>query len=64
MSDTPKTQSVKVLSARHDRASRLADAFLEWQRLANQNSYPRSIVEIAEHALAREYALGRKAGKR
>lgn len=59
-----ETESQKVKDARGRRASRLADAFMEWRRLADQHSYPRSLVEIAEIALKREYQLGANAPRR
>lgn len=54
-------ESVNVKDARYRRASRLADAVMEWRSLAERSSYPRSLVEILSLALEREYKLGRKA---
>lgn len=56
-------EAPQVSSARRLRASKLADAFLKWRSLAAQNNYPRSLVDICEQSLVREYALGRKAVK-
>lgn len=55
--------SEKVKAARDRRASRLADAVTEWQQLASQNQWPRSLHGILLAALEREYALGLKRGK-
>ena len=55
-----KPESVNVREARNRRARRLADAMLEWQRLAEQKQYPRSLVDICLLALEHEYELGRK----
>ena len=51
----------KVTVARSRRAHRLSQAVLEWQRLAAQRRFPRSLVDILQAALVREYALGRRA---
>jgi hypothetical protein len=59
-----KAESRKVVDARRRRAERLAKDFTDWSCLAERSQYPRSLVEIAEQALAREYTLGRKAAKR
>jgi hypothetical protein len=51
-----ETQQVK--EARWRRAKKLADAMLDWQELAKQDQYPRSLVDICVAALSREYRLG------
>ena len=65
MSDpaTPK-EPARVRDSRDRRASRLAEAVLEWQRLAERRQYPRSLHDILEQALTREYALGARSATR
>lgn len=59
-----KREPWKIVEARSRRAHKLANAVQEWQRLAEQRQYPRSLVEILETALKREYELGRTRGAR
>lgn len=54
----PATETWKVAEARDRRAKKLAAAVIEWQLLAAQHRYPRSLQEIICGALKREYALG------
>lgn len=58
-----KGEPWKVTEARNRRTMALAAAFREWQSLANQGKYPRSLVDIIRTALEREYSIGRKRGK-
>jgi hypothetical protein len=53
----------KITEARSRRTHAIAAAFQEWQALANQHKYPRSLVDIIRTALEREYELGRKRGR-
>lgn len=55
----PKTT---ITELRRQRARRLSAAVLQWRRLADRYEYPRALEDIAAEALAREYALGRRAG--
>lgn len=57
-----RTEAWKVTEARHRRAERLVAAIQEWQRLADRDQYPRSLVDICEAALIREYRLGKRRG--
>ena len=55
-----RSESWPIREARLRRASALAEAVLEWQRFAEQRQYPRSLVEILETALRREYECGQR----
>lgn len=58
-----KAESAKVKDARDHRASKLGTAIMEWQVLAAQRRYPRSLHDIVLGALQREYRLGQKRRK-
>ena len=57
------SESWPIRDARRRRALRLVAAVQEWVQLAEQHQYPRSLVEILETTLRREYALGQRAGR-
>ena len=59
-----KREPWKVTDARHRRADLLTDAMYEWQRLATRGKFPRSLHDIVNAALKREYANGMLAGNR
>lgn len=57
---TQRRESWKVTEARVRRARHLSDEVMEWERLRLQDKYPRSLVDILEAALKREYEMGRR----
>jgi hypothetical protein len=57
LAERPRSES------RFRRALRLSEAVRDWQRLAESHHYPRSLVDILETALRREYDLGRTRGR-
>lgn len=57
-------ESEKVKDARDTRARRLAEATVEWRRLADCGEYPLSLHEICLKALRHEYQLGAASPKR
>lgn len=52
------TETPTIIKARRRRVQVLCADMIEWQRLANRNEYPRSMVDILLAALTREYRLG------
>lgn len=53
-------ESWPIVEARRRRVRRLSAAVLEWRQLAEQRQYPRSLIDILDVALTREYQLGLK----
>jgi hypothetical protein len=58
-----KRESRSMIATRQRRVKRLSEAVLEWMRLAELYQYPRSLCEILEAALRREYEYGQRRGK-
>jgi len=50
----------QVVEARSKRASLLCEDILVWNSLAHRQEYPRSLYDIVNAALTREYQLGQR----
>lgn len=59
-----KPERPQVRQARDRRALALCEAVREWQRLADQQRYPRSLYEILVTALTQEYRRGLTRGRK